>query len=668
MLSILAKKLYQFATDEKRVNILRKFDKLLRVIGGKAYIKTLGQAKYHLRYSSIINNDAPAPVISKSWDCEKPIYQNYPPKISVLISYDPEETTAAEAVQIVSQQTYLKTEIKLLQQTSPNDYIQQLRQEISTSQGQLIWICNPQYCNDHTFLERMVSLFIYESVMAGIDDKLNFDDTYKQPYFMTAACFAENWLHRQEIAYSFNNVIFKKPTNIPDQYFELGKYRALLWLLAIAKGGTIGIYPANTRAAVQALFPQEQDFLEREKICRFITQNYKLDCNTLRNLKCINSLPRKVSPNIVMACYALKSGGGETYPIYLANEMKRQGLTVTILNFDLEKREETIVRLIDPDIPIINLRHTDDIGKVLKNINADIIHSHHATVDYSLALWLRKYPELGTHIITLHGMYEAIEDADCTRTINATMQSVYRYIYIADKNLDCFKKRGKYNSLLFKKMANGLPEQNVIPVKRSSMGIEESAFVLVLASRGIKEKGWKEAIDAVVLANKQSTRKIHLVILGDGEVRRKLEKKAYPNIHFTGTVTNVRDYFAMGDAGILPTRYKGESYPIAVMECLTVGKPVIATRLAEIPNQITDADGNEAGLLINLENRKINIHALCLAILSMANDAELYNQLKKNTSAAAQKFNMEKITKQYIKLYQEALGAKSAMANERSME
>lgn len=670
MLRFLAKKLYHFATDEKRVNIFRKFDKFLRIIGGKAYIRTLGQAKYHLRYDSIINNNESIPSISNLWDAEKPV-QHDQPLVSVLAPYDPEKMTEAEAIQIIRQQTYSRIEIKAIPQISSDYFVNCLKHEITATQGQLIWICKPELCDNHTFLERMVSLFIYESVMVGIYDNTASTVKEDRTHFVTASFFAREWLHNQGTAYSFENIVFKKPVHdIPDSPYPLQKYCALLWILYFARGGTIGLYhtDAFSVSSNQSVLSSEQEADERKSLLRFIAENYKLDHNTSGNMGRGFQAIHRTSPNVIMACYALKSGGGETYPIYLANELKRRGITVTILNFDLEEREESVVRLIDRDIPIINLRHTDDIGTVLQSIGADIIHSHHATVDYSLALWLEKYPELGRHIITLHGMYEAIEEADCTRVINATSKSVYRYVYIADKNLDSFKKRGRYEKNRFIKMANGLPQQIVKPVSRTSLEIGQADFVLVLASRGIREKGWKEAIQAVIQANSQSSRPIHLVILGDGEIRRKLERNAPSYIHFTGTVSNVRDYFAMGDAGILPSRYKGESYPIAIMECLSVGKPVIATNIAEVPNQITDADGNKAGLLIELDHWKFRVNDLCKAILCMVNDPELYEQLKGNAFAASRKFDMKEITSQYIRLYQEACNIKPDTTNERSME
>ena len=438
------------------------------------------------------------------------------------------------------------------------------------------------------------------------------------------------------------------------------------------------IHPQSTSLKIQRT---EEYYSEFEQVSCYVARNYKIDnqvfdtilANLEEHYRLLNtsiegfkvsdyySIPKIIAekekhmPNIIMACYALRSGGCETFPIYLANEMKKQGLTVTLLNFDLEPTEERILELINKDVPVVNMKHTDYIWKILHHLGTDVIHSHHASVDYALALWIASNPDLGKHIITLHGMYESIEKEDCTRVIKETWKTCYKYAYVADKNLDCFQERKMYQPDKFQKMPNGLPEVPLRELDRSTLNIGNNDFVYVLASRGLPEKGWKEAIDATILANKTSSRKIHLVILGDGDIRKDLEATAPDYIHFMGTVSNVRDFYKMGDAGLLPSRFKGESYPLVIIECLMTGKPVIATAIAEVPNQIVDEAGNKAGILIPLENWKYSVEQLAQRMLTLANDTDLYQRLQQNTSPVSKKFSISKIAKNYVALYQEAV-------------
>jgi len=140
------------------------------------------------------------------------------------------------------------------------------------------------------------------------------------------------------------------------------------------------------------------------------------------------------------------------------------------------------------------------------------------------SVWLKNNPQVCKQLITLHGMYETITSDDCDRVINATRPVTSMYAYVADKNLDCFKQRGLYEEHKFIKIPNGLPVIETYKLNRKDYQIDESDFVFVLASRALPEKGWKEAIEALEVAQKSTARKLHLILLGDGESRTMLER------------------------------------------------------------------------------------------------------------------------------------------------
>ena len=79
-----------------------------------------------------------------------------------------------------------------------------------------------------------------------------------------------------------------------------------------------------------------------------------------------------------------------------------------------------------------------------------------------------------------------------------------------------------------------------------------------------------------------------------------------PLIHTVGQKSNVRDYFAASDMGFLPSRYKGESFPLVVIESLLSGKPVLASDIGEVRYQLTTSNDKIAGVLFELDNWKID--------------------------------------------------------------
>ena len=131
-----------------------------------------------------------------------------------------------------------------------------------------------------------------------------------------------------------------------------------------------------------------------------------------------------------------------------------------------------------------------------------------------------------------------------------------------------------------------------------------------------------------------------------------------PLIHTVGQKSNVRDYFAASDMGFLPSRYKGESFPLVVIESLLSRKPVLASDIGEVRYQLTTSNDKIAGMLFELDNWKINVQKLSKMIVEIANDQELYGELCNRVPDASKKFNIEKIVKKHLEIYNTALGQK----------
>lgn len=736
-------KCYKFITDAKRISFFRKIDSLLQKSGGKVYKKTLGQLKYRLHFANV-NMTLPSNVGHNTleqllWHYDTPVPFSAEPLVSVIVPNFNHAPYLTQRFESIYNQTYQNFEVILLDDcstdnsreildryalkypektrtlfndTNSGQVFKQWNKGLAAARGELIWIAEGDgYC-ELDFLETMVRLFEYRSVMIAFarsvfmqdGEKIGSTEEYLHdlpnlrwdtPFFMSAHNLVQNGMAIHNVIPNVSSAMFRNIGRIPEEVEEICEHMhfcsAWIFYLSIMKGSVVGYtnqtisyYRVHAQSTSFKVQKAADYYFEFEQVSCFIAQNYRVKQDifetVLKNLKehchiqnhdmgeftvedCyslkrINKALQSRKPNIIMACYALKSGGGETYPIYLANELARQNMAVTLINFDLEPSEKRIIDLIHPNVPVVNICSADDIGNIFYHLGADIVHSHHATVDYAVALWINSNPHLGKHIITLHGMYEAIDKADSTRVINEILRSCYKYVYTADKNLSCFKSLQESSPEKFVKYPNGLPYMSVTPVRRDSIGIKEDDFVAVLASRGIPEKGWAEAIQALSMAQEQCTKKLHLVILGDGECRPLLEPNAPSNVHFLGTVSNLRDYFSMGDVGILPSRFKGESYPLVLIDCLMTGRPVIATDIAEVSNIIQDEHGLNAGILIPLNDWHFETQDLCEAIVSLAQNPSLYQSYKARALGAGKKCDITTVAANYVSLYKEAVSGK----------
>lgn len=583
---------------------------------------------------------------------------------------------------------------------------------LRAARGELIWIAeSDDYC-EKNFLEEMVKLFRYESLRIAFARSEFIQDGRKtwstegymadipffkwnKPFIMTAAQMVRNGFAYKNMIPNVSSAVFRNIKKFPEEIENICEDLSLcgdwVFYLSIMKGGTVAytnettnyyrIHQQSTSLKVQKT---ARYYEEWEIVGKYIARNYKVKEKTFEDVlislkkhyqamqktdrddiveqyyhvECINSEKEKRIPNILMGCYALVSGGGETYPLYLANEMKRQGLSIILLNFNMEKRNENIRKILHEDVPLVTIKNMDYFNRIIKLLEADIIHSHHASIDVAVSQWLVNGDIECKQFISLHGMYEALEDKNMIDVVNTVMQTCEHFAYIADKNLEPFIKCGYYqkHKHRFTKIDNGLPPLSMSDklILRKELGIEEEAFVLCLVSRGIPEKGWAEGIRAVEAARKRCSRPIHLIILGDGDIRKELEKRSSANIHFMGIRYNTRDYFLLSDVGFLPSRFHGESYPLVVADSIICGKPVIATDIAEVHNQLKDENGELAGKLISINDWVIDEREMEDAIVELAENQEEYNLLKSRTVSASRKFDITNVVYKFLELYRNA--------------
>lgn len=84
-----------------------------------------------------------------------------------------------------------------------------------------------------------------------------------------------------------------------------------------------------------------------------------------------------------------------------------------------------------------------------------------------------------------------------------------------------------------------------------------------------------------------------LLVVGDGELRGELERKAGEGVRFLGYRDPVRPCYAAVDVVVLPSRNEG--LPLTVLEALAAARPVVASRVGGIPEAVEEG---RTGLLV----------------------------------------------------------------------
>lgn len=160
-----------------------------------------------------------------------------------------------------------------------------------------------------------------------------------------------------------------------------------------------------------------------------------------------------------------------------------------------------------------------------------------------------------------------------------------------------------------------------------------------------KEKGHKHLIRACRFLK---TKDWHLTLVGDGPLRKELEKSAkmldlQDKIEFVGEVADVRPYLEKMDIFVLPSVSEGLS--LAIIEAAMAGKFIIATNVGGVPEIIRH---KQTGLLFRPKNIEQLVRQLNWAIENKADVKNMARQLQKEV---VEKFDINKIIFQYQDLY-----------------
>jgi len=675
------------------------------------------------------------------WGGEKKQPFTQPPLVTVIVPNYNHEAYLRERLESVYNQTYPNFEVILMDDCSTDNsrdilteyadkypekttvlfnevnggkVFKQWNKGISHAKGQLIWIAESDDWCDANFLEEMVPLFEYESVMLAfartefVQDGKRILTTeeylgdipeldFTAPFMVSAHKAVEVGFYRKNLVPNVSGAMFKNTGMIPEEITEIWKDIRLCgdWLFYLSKirGGCISytnrttdyyrIHEKSTSLAVQK---DAAYYREQEIISKFIAENYKVDLACFENvlkgleqhhqrvhdtndvrpvheqysLKRIAAAAQFRKPNVLMGTGYLQMGGGETYPIFLANEMKKQGFGVTLVNFAFKDTLQKVHDMIDPAVPVVNLADKEALGDMIYQLGSEVVHSHHVGVDIALSDAISTKGLACKQVISLHGMYEALDAADAKINFNKIKNTCNKFVYTADKNLQRVEELGFRERFDLVKIGNGLPRYEIHPIEREAMGIGADDFVLCLVSRGEFAKGWIEAVEAVIKANAVSDRKIHLVLIGDGPARIKAAEYNSPYIHIMGEQSNIRDYFAMSDMGILPSAFRGESFPLVVIDCLFSGRPVLASNIGEIRNQLLTDDGTLAGTLFELHDWAIDVEELTALIVALSKKEQMYMDACSRVSQAAEKFDIAAIVRKYADVYDEVLSKNGA--------
>jgi glycosyltransferase involved in cell wall biosynthesis len=587
----------------------------------------------------------------------------------------------------------------------------QWKKGIATATGELVWIAeSDDYC-DADFLEKLVPFFADETVLLAYAHSIFVDENGNRHGFnfenYLADVSREKWntsyvesAHNEVRAAlglrnsipNVSSVVFRKPNgDLPlledPQWLKMKICGDWVFYLNLIRGGRIAFcndthnyFRIHEASSSKKTHTQDVYYREHEMVACAIARLYDVpnellqknhriikefylknvqggDLDHFSELYDINKvlqLKKSRDPNVLMAIYAFWVGGGEIMPIRLANAFKERGMSVLVFDGAYEPVNQDVRKMLSPLIPVVHYDPGMNVDLVLSEFGIEITHTHHAYLDYMFTVAKQNNPDRLRQVITMHGMYEIMGKA-FEQNVKKVIDAVDAWFYIAEKNIMLFKQLGYYHPQKFFKIDNGMKVPQLHPVDLSPLGIGENAFTACIASRALPEKGWLESIEAVELARKATGKDFHLLLIGTGPVYELLQARKLPAyIHLLGFKSNVVDYLAASQVGLIPSYFKGESSPLLLIECFMAGKPVIASRIGETEGMLVSGQLS-GGSLLDLKNGKILPEDISSELVRMAEDGDYYRRCIEVVKILKGRFNIDRIAEEYLQCYKALL-------------
>jgi len=363
--------------------------------------------------------------------------------------------------------------------------------------------------------------------------------------------------------------------------------------------------------------------------------------------------------NILITNFHLKDGGGHrTYIKYIFNFFNKNGHNIYIASpnsshLNCQIRERNSDAIFDVEFPT----KLKEIGNLIKNIfklrkiiklqDIELVHVNGSPDHKVIAIvkWLFRFK------------YKIIRTKHDSFPIKNSFfnKKMYR------KYTDHFILVSKYqkdqlidNDYLNQKTSvikNGVDIGHFRPRKpntklRLDLNIRERDLVMISSAGTAEHKGWHFLALALEKLDQKLRNKIKVILLGNMPNPSLIKKYNLENFIFTGFIDDVRDIVAIADIGFVLS-YKVETISYACREMMAMGKPVMVSNYAGLPENIDDG---EDGWIVNTSEK-----GSIIKVLQDINSSSLKVASIKARKKALEEFNIDQNNQILLSLYEGTL-------------
>ncbi len=352
-------------------------------------------------------------------------------------------------------------------------------------------------------------------------------------------------------------------------------------------------------------------------------------------------------------------GGAEQMLLDLAIELRGRGYDVCPVGPDVgygwlpERLREAgfepeffhLRRPVDPACAL-------GLARILRGRGVDVLHSHEFTMGvYGAAAGaLIGRPQ----ILTMHGGTRWAGARRRRIALRWAARRSSRLVAVSESTARFLEEHLDLPEGAVLTVVNGVPERkgSAEPVRRELHLGEDERLVLSVGNL-YPVKGHDVLVRAAAeLARRRPELRWRVAVAGRGEEEDELQSLAAElgiagRLELLGYRADVADLLAAADVFVLPSRSEG--LPLALLEAMFAGLPIVASNVGGIPEVVED--GEEA-LLVPVEDAG----ALAGALERLLTDVELARDLSDRARRRARKdYSVSAMAGRYVQLYREAV-------------
>lgn len=239
-------------------------------------------------------------------------------------------------------------------------------------------------------------------------------------------------------------------------------------------------------------------------------------------------------------------------------------------------------------------------GTTLRKQKIDIVHVHHLAFLPIMAAAAR-FAGIRHIVFTEHSIFGHEHKKRLQRIMPRIPDMAHVTTVVSEGIRRFLVDKGNLDPEGISVIPNGVDTRRFVPrstggVLRSLVEATDGEHVFVAVGRLTDAKNYPLLIDAVDLLRKSGIR-LKVGIIGDGEMRKSLgerirDRKMENTVYLLGGRTDVHEILPEADGYLLTSKHEG--LPIAVLEAMSCGLPVLATAVGGLGEVIKNG---ENGLL-----------------------------------------------------------------------